>query len=135
METNYTVDYFIDIFENLKDGDVGRFMLSNKCAYHHCGDGINYEGVKQNKFTELFKKNLKPSEYKKDPIWLAIEINDGGDKRYNQSCPRQRIIAALYDIKAKENPQPTYNDITSELAVLPIQETSDVIATKETILS
>jgi hypothetical protein len=55
------------------------------------------------------------------------DINNGCNYNYQQPTPKQRILAALYDIKKMQ--EPAHTDITKELAVLPVNETSDLITT------
>lgn len=116
---NYDVDYFIKKFEAIPEdnwcvGDYKKYAKEQYCAYGHCGmhKGENKETTALGKIFEFgCQMNI-------------IEINDGGDNRYKQHHPKQRILAALYDIKKMQ--QPEWNDITTELAKLPIEETSDL---------
>jgi hypothetical protein len=57
----------------------------------------------------------------------VVSINNGETLEYNQLTPKARILAALDDIIAEETPKPVYEDITTELAVLPKDETADVV--------
>lgn len=93
----YTVDYFIEKFEAIpeekwfqndyEDGS-GRF-----CALGHCG-----------------QKYLKPTD---ESIALSrlvdyvSMINDGYVDCYQQANPKQRILAALYNIKKLQNEETT----------------------------
>ena len=120
----YTLDYFINKFSSIPDEkwcegeyDVGYA----KCAMGHCGyalekaianisDGYSEESKALQK---LFNKTKTP----------AVEaINDGEYYQYQQDTPKERILAALNDLK---NTQPR-EDITKELAVLPVDEVADV---------
>jgi len=57
----------------------------------------------------------------------VYSINDKRSNKHPQPTPKQRILAALYDIKKMQQPaQPEWKDITSDLAVLPVNETSDL---------
>jgi len=130
METNYTLEYFIQKFEAIPEKnwctDVW-YRDDACCAIGHCG-------VKAYVFTEdLNEAHALRDILAVDHVIKVANINDGSNSRYKQPTPKQRILAALYDIKKMQEPK--HIDITKELAVLPIQETSDVIATKETILS
>jgi len=147
METNYTVDYFIKKFEAIPEDKWCEGAWSNSkganCANGHCG--IEANGLLKTNQSINLKKVFSPivihgetgilltdsSNY--DFSFKALYINDNSTKEYQQPTPKQRILAALYDIKKMQEPK--HIDITKELAVFPIQETSDVIATKETILS
>jgi hypothetical protein len=114
-QTNYNVDYFIKKFEAIPENSIGQGSIFNRCAYWHCSNEPTYCGIVAKSFTDLFMKHLfqNPSV-----------INDNGDNRYRQPTPKQRIIAALYDIKSMQ--QPKWKDITSDIAVLPVNETSDL---------
>lgn len=95
---NYDVDYFLNKFEAIpeekwktnswKDSGDGRM-----CAHGHCGrgkDALSQESLSLNRILG-FK---------------VIAINDGWDERYQQPTPKQRILAALMDIKAMTQPVP-----------------------------
>ena len=150
METNYTVDYFEGKFKSIPSKmwrSTGWGSIDRKeptCATGHCGfDNGRYDkATKEN--IALIKIFESLNVHDKDdgtPIvddshrfsWKVVRINDGQVKEYRQSTPKKRVLAALRDITKMQEPK--HIDITKELAVLPIQETSDVIATKETILS
>ena len=139
METNYTVDYFIKMYEQTNEDEwcILNFNIGNKfCAYGYCdiknpGNGVFCEkGKLLQRLFESIKITRKATASFINPVMV---VNDGDALEYQQPTPKQRILAALYDIKKLQEPK--HIDITKELAVLPIQETSDVIATKETILS
>lgn len=100
----YNVDYFIKKFEAIpeekwcveKPQDNGR-----SCAIGHCGvnDYVYSECVEARVLLALFHHgHFRGFE----PVWT---INDGHDYRYNQATPKQRILAALYDIKKAEQPE------------------------------
>lgn len=100
---NYTVDYFIEKFSSIPEEKWGTNKYFNDgkyCALGHCGchevvmpktiygsDKITAEG---HHLTQLFLNTLTVS---------PITINDGNWERYPQPTPKQRILAALYDIK------------------------------------
>lgn len=89
----YDVDHFISKFEKTKEEEwwtedftdgSGRY-----CALGHCGQ------------TNL--QDTEEGEALNDILsYQADEINDGLDPRYPQPTPRQRILAALRDIKEKK---------------------------------
>lgn len=135
METPvYDVNYFIAKFSAIpedkwctdmyKDGD-------KYCAYGHCGRGIFDMTVEAKHLSDLFEEIRTP----------VARINDGdpGNRIYRQSTPKQRILAALYDIKKlqEQEQQPKYIDLTKELAQSEIgrliTEAPDKILIPETI--
>lgn len=87
MSTKYDVDYFIQKFEAIPEENwcVGEYHGDNDthCALGHCDDDIDRQPLRQ-----LFANG-------------CAKINDGHNLRYQQSTPKQRILAALRDIKAK----------------------------------
>lgn len=142
MNTEFTVDYFIQKFEAIPESKwVSSILFDNgrSCANGHCGvrhwkqnDSMRndhyFKTTKESMaLVPIFKhlkcdRNTDHVEYYSD---IAATINNGSDKRYQQSTPKQRILAALHDIKKLQ--QQTHTDITKELAVLPVAETSDTI--------
>lgn len=101
MEPVYDVDYFIRKFEAIpednwwigeyNDEDGNRF-----CAYGHCGlrsKSLNRQNKEADALYALFCSDVKS---------IVADINDGKDIRYLQPTPKQRILAALYDIKANQ---------------------------------
>ena len=115
----YNVDYFIKKFEAIPEElwTEGHFeMLGSYCAMGHCGQrdfGFTEEILA---ITSLLHRYLDSA---------VTKINDGWNIKYQQPTPKQRILAALYDVKKMEQPQ--YDNITKEIAALPIQqEVSDV---------
>jgi len=123
----YTVDYFINKFSSIAENRwyVGDFSNRDKnrfCALGHCGcDGsiTKYTSEAEALFN-LFKLVQLTGN--------ISYINDGLEPYYPQPTPKQRILAALYDIKNIQQKQSEVNreDITKQLAVLPIDETSDL---------
>lgn len=105
METGtYDVNWFIKKFEAIPEDKwvVGVFQEGDKCcAQGHCGMNENncwpiwngerpdHEGYALYRFF--------PDEY----MLNVAGINNGQHPDYQQSTPKARILAALYDIKAK----------------------------------
>lgn len=87
----YNVNYFIKKFEAIPEEKwtTGAFEdeCGCKCALGHCGyteSGLeSQEGIE---LTRLLKHR-------------AAAINDGGQPKYDQPTPKQRILAALNDVK------------------------------------
>lgn len=123
---NYTVDYFITKFEAIPDNKFAVYNFragSSRCFLGHCMPDCAIEAA-------LRSMNERGVEYKPTPIELettfsevyalcsilapgkprtgtamAIDINNGDDPRYQQPTPKQRILAALYDIKKSQEPE------------------------------
>lgn len=133
-ETVFDVDYFLRKFEAIPEDKwcVDTFQDENGrcCAQGFCGFNtwnavvlwdwakynkkVNHEGV------ELVRLFSKYTGYQ------VAEINNYTYHKYNQDTPKQRILAALRDIKAKQQAEtPTYPDITKSLAILPTEELAD----------
>lgn len=126
-ETNtiYDVSYFIDKFEKIPEskwftGALRDLNDTARCALGHClGSKI------QPYFNGYFQENEETTTLSKLIVkYLKIDtahINDNNDDRYPQPTPRARILAALYDIKAMQEPatNPYQIDLTRQLAVLP----------------
>lgn len=92
---DYTVDYFIEKFEKIPEEKwiTGLYedINGNHCALGWCGvkGDANDESAE---LTRLFWKIDKS----------VIRVNDGIlYAEYQQSTPKQRILAALRDIKSK----------------------------------
>jgi hypothetical protein len=133
METSnlismYTVDYFLNKFSAIPEDRwyIGDFSNEDKnkfCALGLCGcdGGKRIFTGEASALYDLFKV------LHKSPFMVG-RVNDGIDPNYQQPTAKQRIIAALYDIKKMQQKQLEVNreDITKQLAVLPIGETSDL---------
>lgn len=123
QNTTYTVDFFIKKFEAIPeerwcgDGAIHKWQSDQHCAFGHCGaQGAACE--EGNALHNLVLDNLKN-------IFNGVAgINDGQVQRYQQPTPKQRILAALYDIKKMQQPQ--YPDIRKELAVFEIGDKTDL---------
>jgi hypothetical protein len=123
MNTEYTVEYFIKKFQAIPEDlwMTGQLQKDGKrCAFGHCDPIQGY----------MCKEGLALSKALQKPTLSIALINDGGHVSYKQPTAKQRILAALYDIKAKENKDTdigkvSYIDLTKSLAVLPVEETSD----------
>jgi hypothetical protein len=151
--TNYTVDYFIQKFSLIPEYRfaIGQFVekkflkKTKYCAQGLCLPRATTDKMwRQNKGAGMFEmkvgaeliglivlfggrgfSTLKASE-------KIATINNGSDGRYQQPTPKQRILAALYDIRDMLNKKEevVYSDITKQLAVLPIEETTDIVTVK-----
>lgn len=100
----YDVDYFLKRFEAIHEDDWrndGGFGNPGepRCALGHCGVSETMDG-------------LTDKAMALDALFAAVKggvatINDGDDSRYQQPTPKQRILAALRDVKARQTPQST----------------------------
>lgn len=106
---NYNVDYFINKFKTIPEHKwiKGNFERNgNYCANGYCGvTNANYKTPPDEAMA--LAKILQPlrteswSAFGADvPIFsVTVNINDGFAPDYPQPTPKQRILAALYDIK------------------------------------
>lgn len=132
METIYDVSYFIKKFQaihddlwlvgNLEDG------YGSRCAVGHCQYGKEREAL-----WALFPDTEAQNDnYPETIASIAPRINDGLDSRYKQPTPKQRILAALYDIKkmqqSTEQPKEkvVYKTVVIDSAVKGLQESLSV---------
>lgn len=135
----FTLDYFIEKFKSIPDNrwNVGHQIGSDgtHCALGHCGESFGTEQVALSDVLEsIYVKVIKKvtnNNYDVGDIFnnscfdKVAAINNGETEQYQQSTPKERILAALYDVKKMQ--QPKYEDVTKELAILPISETSDIV--------
>lgn len=86
----YDVNYFIKKFEAIPEEmwTTGEFDRGDgcKCALGHCGVN-HFQGTDEGKALHYLLN------------YYADEINDGASERYQQDTPKQRILAALNDVK------------------------------------
>lgn len=89
----YTVNYFIRKFEAIPEEMwcVGAYTYGDRhCAYGHCGIDKSFDEA--DALFWMFTSNLNAQS-------SPISVNDGKCPAYKQPTPKQRILAALYDIK------------------------------------
>ncbi len=111
----YTIDYFIKKFKSIPSYRwcIGQFRGTTTILFNlikiatHCAQGFC---TKPNEFTlcpennelvalrELFQL---PGDTQDGRLTIG-RINNGDDKRYQQSTPKARVLAALYDLKRAE---------------------------------
>ena len=110
----YTVDYFIGKFSAIPDKlwHTGNFEFMGKsCAAGHCGvrDGAKLNDEVSALIGMFSELKLTPrngySFYGKPLFDTVAVINDGHTAEYQQETPKQRILAALQDVKAMEKPK------------------------------
>lgn len=103
---NYTVDYFINKFEKIPEEMWCTHTVDNDNGQHCAWGLIKYSKYKTSDcFTEgaAFMDIIKSSGL--DVYGDPSRINNGDDPRYPQPTPKQRILAALYDIKKLQEPK------------------------------
>lgn len=131
---NYDVDYFIKKFGNTKDNLWCAYSLHNgygrACANGWCGSTFD------KKTDEVLFINTTEESRALQPIFahlsssinndanshsysnIAAVINNGDDPRYQQPTPKQRILAALRDIKKLQ--QPTITEVQTVGEFIPV---------------
>lgn len=112
---NYDVNYFIRKFEAIPDkrwitGDWDN--TQGCCANGHCDVSGGKETLEAICLNELFSKltiSIKPISHidLNEDCWYSrtVAVNDGFTNEYPQPTPKQRILAALYDIKKMQEEQ------------------------------
>lgn len=92
----YTVQYFISKFEEIAEQSWVASTYKDKdayCALGHCGELASNELTRESSALEsLFDKNH---------LRVSL-VNDGKCPKYPQGSPKQRVLAALYDIRECE---------------------------------
>lgn len=113
---NYGCSYFIKKFEAIPESmwRVGEFGEGERhCALGHCGmRNVNYynDGKVNEESSALagLLKTLDVGLYHSD-LSIVYKVNDHGvinmELKYNLPTPKQRILAALYDIKKMQEPK------------------------------
>ena len=111
METKYDVMHFIKKFEAIPEdkwicGTIGQ-SSERTCAMGHCG-GYTVQSVESRTLSQIlrpFVESKRPNVYF-DNNQIVYYINDGLlDRLEENKTPKQRILAALYDIKAIQEPK------------------------------
>jgi hypothetical protein len=101
----FTVDYFINKFSAIPEELWCTNLFSDgekRCALGHCGQDLDTDTREGGAlFNMIFHAtNLGPEE-------INDGIGFGGERHpYQQPTPKQRILAALHDIKKMQEPQP-----------------------------
>jgi hypothetical protein len=109
---NYNIDYFIAKFKAIPEDQMGDSQDTG-CAYGQCrkshrvrDDGsATQEGIALTKLMASINGLTASSKACYDPyLGTPARINNGEVEQYQQPTPKQRILAALLDIKnAEEN--------------------------------
>lgn len=99
----YDVDYFLNKFQAIPEvrWTTGKFVRGNKrCAGGHCGMGKQPKQTEEYTHLERLFALLSVSSVTAEKMYCIVpHINDGQTNEYQQPTPKQRIMAALYDIK------------------------------------
>ena len=106
VSDGYDVDYFIEKFEAIPEElwlFDGEFVDANnkacRCALGHCGARSGYTGdTETTPESDALAKILSSD---KNSYYDVASINDFPSIKYPQRTPKQRILAALRDVKAK----------------------------------
>lgn len=109
----YTVDYFIKKFEAIPEElwCVNAFHAGNKsCALGHCMDVSNNAAACLSKILN----------------YNVGQINDGEANGYQQPTPKQRILAALHDIKQMQQPELKPERIKTVYVSVPVSITEQI---------
>lgn len=95
----YNIEHFIWKFGRIPERSwcTKKYVKDNAhCALGHCGVGA------LNDAPEVTVEALDLAGLFGGYVAVA-KINDGKDQRYLQPTPKQRVLAALHDLKAKED--------------------------------
>lgn len=135
-ETKYTVDYFIQKFSVIPEElGVGELQKGEKkCAMGFCGGYIE-RSVESYALALILKPLTQKRGSRINPNSYVWDINDGHNTNYPQPTPKQRILAALRDIKQKteaEQPAPPQKE-QKPIAELPAKEMTYTFLTSEKI--
>lgn len=99
----YDVDYFIKKFEAIPESNWCIGNLNNGCG-QRCALGhtlrYNTDEYAVTEATYALRKMFRKK------LLSVASVNNGNDDCYTQSSPKKRILAALYDIKKVQNPEP-----------------------------
>jgi hypothetical protein len=136
----YTVDYFISQVEKIPESmwitrDQGTYG-GPCCAFGHCRiSSSDYYGSDTDEGRALgklfFENGLRQTHdiaaaSRIDPNgahWAVASINNGTVAEYQQPTPKQRILAALYDIKAMTAPKEPEPKIKTVYVSVPVSIT------------
>lgn len=115
----YDVDFFINFFELIPYNRwiTGSFTEDDKhCAVGHICNNEEYNEEMRFALCKIVKA-VWFSHYPlgNDFYALVIPINDGNHPKYQQSNPRDRILAALYDYKERFTEQTQETNEIKEL--------------------
>lgn len=147
----YDVDYFIRMFKRIPQRNFTTKEYRNSmnpkkcCALGHCGVDKapeNFISIEEFRY-KIGRKVNKKAQSLYDLVYnsLGIEINvinDGKIDKYQQATPKQRILAALYDIKKLQEEKQSVKEVIKEVIVYKTVEVDSkvkALATEEKILN
>ena len=95
---DYDYDYFINKFNNIPD-ELWTTRSFRKpggrcCAYGHCGATGRVDAIETQELVSLRELG--------QGAWLSM-ANDGDLPEYNQTTPRERVVAYLIDLKQQKD--------------------------------
>lgn len=110
METTFTVDYFINKFQAIPEEQWTTEKFSNDLG-QHCA--LGFCGWSQT------KDELQEGRALIDLCWNYLDssiawINDGLEDKYQESTPKSRVLAALNDIKKKQEGETSFQPPDSD---------------------
>jgi hypothetical protein len=99
MTTLERVNYFIKKYEAIPEIAWCTHQLSDGTG-RHCALGLTYKQGAVTEETRLLNELFGVSqEYPYGAYYCIVGINDGQYSEYHQPHPKQRVLAALYDMK------------------------------------
>lgn len=120
MNQQYDVDYFIKKFEKIPEELIVPGVFDDgkggHCANGWCGaQDSRPEGKALQKIFSPLALHYKYTVFSTIIVVVDVDaysnkaaaVNNGSTLEYQQPTPKQRILAALYDIKAMQIPIPT----------------------------
>lgn len=133
---NYDVDYFLAKFQSIPEDKVVAFTQDDRkgghCAYGWCAkpdmNGWHYSGNDTSEGKALQRllgsiPNLKAHNTSIGPYYhTPARINNGEIKQYQQDTPKQRILAALHDVKRLQ-------ESTDKSGDKAVEEADEIIST------
>jgi len=129
---NYDINYFINKFEAIPEDQWGtryynKTILGHTkyCVLGHCG--LRHDKDPSHEIIQEYDALYSLLRFG------IVKINDGHNPDYQQPTPKQRILAALYDIKPKCSISDNFEDNTdlTKGDIPPVKESLDII--KQTI--
>lgn len=127
----YTVDYFIQKFQAIPEIFWGIEYLNNdgkSCVLGFCNTTVQDGKSRANSLYYIYTDEGASLVKLFKRIKLAPHsINDHTNTTYKQPTPKQRILAALYDIKKlQDGDVGRYPDIRKDLAKFEIGDKTDL---------
>lgn len=103
----YTLDYFIKKFEAIPEEKWTTKSYGSDgvhCALGHCmGNKYTLTNSEIETLVKLTGLCFGYTEFEGGDSTLIANINDGLNSNYKQETPKQRVLAFLNDLKAKQN--------------------------------